>query len=284
MRLILSRKGFDSAAGGVASPILEDGTMLPLPIPDPGSRIRYGDIRLHGHEIGRVVSDLTHGRIRATSRAHLDPDVVTTAIKRPRGWRPIFGQADAEATVLSRAGVGVGDVFLSFGWYRRAERHDGRYRFVHAAPDLHVLWGWMQVGAVIDVAQGPVPDWARYHPHLSRARRTNNTLYVAADRLTIGGKATKLPGAGVFGRFRQELCLTADGCSRSIWSLPAWFHPDHAGFYLGYHADRRRWGYRGGRAQLRSVSRGQEFVLDVGRIRAAADWIRRLVGATRRRG
>ena len=284
MRLILSRKGLDSAAGGVASPILEDGTMLPLPIPDPGSRIRYGDIHLHGHEVGQVVADLTHGRLRAQSRAHLDPDLVSTAIKRPRGWRPVFGQADAEATLLTRAGVGVGDVFLFFGWYRRAEQRDGRYRFVDRAPDLHVLWGWMQVGAVICVDHGPVPDWARYHPHLSRTRRTNNTLYVATDRLVIGGKVTKLPGAGVFGRFHQDLCLTVDGCSRSIWSLPGWFHPDRAGSYLGYHADRRRWSVRGGRARLRSVSRGQEFVLDVGTERAAGDWIRRLVEAARRCG
>jgi Nucleotide modification associated domain 3 len=33
MKLILSRKGFDSAYGGVPSPILPDGTLCPLPIP-----------------------------------------------------------------------------------------------------------------------------------------------------------------------------------------------------------------------------------------------------------
>ena len=34
MKLILSRKAFDSGAGKVASPILDDGAMIPMPIPD----------------------------------------------------------------------------------------------------------------------------------------------------------------------------------------------------------------------------------------------------------
>ena len=33
MRVILSRKGFDSQYGGMPSPILPDGTLLSLPIP-----------------------------------------------------------------------------------------------------------------------------------------------------------------------------------------------------------------------------------------------------------
>lgn len=33
MKIILSRKGFDSANGGIVSPIFEDGTMISFPIP-----------------------------------------------------------------------------------------------------------------------------------------------------------------------------------------------------------------------------------------------------------
>jgi len=44
MKIILSRKGFDGSSGGCANPILEDGRLLPLPIPDPASPIRYDDI------------------------------------------------------------------------------------------------------------------------------------------------------------------------------------------------------------------------------------------------
>ena len=50
MKIILSRKGFDSSCGGVASPILPGGEIVSLPIPErPGtvtSKTRtYGQIR-----------------------------------------------------------------------------------------------------------------------------------------------------------------------------------------------------------------------------------------------
>jgi len=44
-RLILSRKGFDAKAGGVASPILRDGRIYSLPIPqDYPSPAKYRDL------------------------------------------------------------------------------------------------------------------------------------------------------------------------------------------------------------------------------------------------
>ena len=46
MKVILSRKGFDSANGGIVSPILEDGATLSFPIPAPDvntfSELEYG--------------------------------------------------------------------------------------------------------------------------------------------------------------------------------------------------------------------------------------------------
>lgn len=43
MKVILSRKGFDSSAGCIASPILPDGTLLSLPIPGE-SNTKYSEI------------------------------------------------------------------------------------------------------------------------------------------------------------------------------------------------------------------------------------------------
>ena len=54
MKIVLSRKGFDSAAGGVASPILPDGKMLSLPIPDRSSPITYADISKAKTKLGWV--------------------------------------------------------------------------------------------------------------------------------------------------------------------------------------------------------------------------------------
>ena len=52
MKLILSRKGFDSSAGGIASPILPDGRMISLPIPSSGDDFTFADINVPGCRYG----------------------------------------------------------------------------------------------------------------------------------------------------------------------------------------------------------------------------------------
>ena len=48
MRVILSRKGFDSSNGGCASPIFPDNTMLSLPIPSEDGNMDYGELSYNG--------------------------------------------------------------------------------------------------------------------------------------------------------------------------------------------------------------------------------------------
>lgn len=75
MKIIFSRKGFDSGSGGFPSPIFPDGRLLSLPIPDKKSPITYKDIRWGSYNVGEVVESLTDGKITSDYRAHLDPDV-----------------------------------------------------------------------------------------------------------------------------------------------------------------------------------------------------------------
>jgi hypothetical protein len=278
MNIILSRKGFDSAAGGVASPILPDGTMLPLPIPDRSSPIRYADVRLHGIELGPIVEALTRGKKKAHFGAHLDPDVVVDAVPRQPGWRPTFGQAGGEQSVLVREGIGPGDLFLFFGWFRDVVQDGAVLRYRRGAPNLHVLWGWMQVALIVDVATGSLPEWVRYHPHVAApSGRTNNTLYFGGDRLELGGAPLGLPGAGVFRSYHDRLRLTKAGATRSVWNLPGWFEPNPGRKALGYHAEPSRWSRDGARVDLQTVGRGQEFVLDVAEYPEAVAWVRELL-------
>jgi len=288
MKLILSRKGFDSSAGKVASPILADGRMFSLPIPSKHAATRYQDITLCGCSLGDVVPELTSGRIRADGRTHLDPDLVASALpSRRSGWRGLFGQAGGAQTILAREGVGAGDVFLFFGWFRRAERRAGALRFAKGASNLHVLFAWLQIERVLDVASIPsaeLPAWAHDHPHVRNNQHlTRNTLYVAAERLALDGVDTGLPGAGVFQRYDERLRLTKPDASRSLWSLPAWFEPQPRSKRppLGCHADPTRWRRAGDRVELRSVARGQEFVLDADRYPEAVPWIRETVAIGR---
>lgn len=71
MKLILSRKGFDSSAGKAPSPIFPDGGMLSLPIPDKHSAIAYDDVSWQGERIGSLVESLTQGRVKRSFKAHL---------------------------------------------------------------------------------------------------------------------------------------------------------------------------------------------------------------------
>ena len=88
MRIVLSRKGFDSQYGRVASPILPDGRIISVPIPSAGDPHTLGQLRVDGVDLSQMLHDLTGGRIHASTQIHLDPDIDATAIDRPHGWRP----------------------------------------------------------------------------------------------------------------------------------------------------------------------------------------------------
>lgn len=59
MKVILSRKGMDSEAGGIPSPILPDGTLLSLPIPDNTSGQKYVKRQIVSGENGALFSTIS---------------------------------------------------------------------------------------------------------------------------------------------------------------------------------------------------------------------------------
>lgn len=270
MRLILSRKGFDSASGGCPSPILPGGSMLALPIPDRRSPIRYTELTWRGHNLGALVESLRGSKVAADAGAHLDPDLRADQLQRPEGWLPLLGQTVASQSHLVKNGVGPGDLFLVFGLFREVDaqlRWTGRRK--------HVLWGWLQVDQVLAVDALERMEASRWlsatrHPHLGREPDPRNSLYVAREGLSLG--AGDLPGAGVFDEYRDDLCLTAkDASGPSTWSMPRWLLPDGRA-PLTYHANPARWEPLGDRVSLRAASRGQEFVLNTELYPEARDW------------
>ena len=225
-----------------------------------------------------VVSDLTEGRLGAQTLVHLDPDLRADSVSRQPGWRPCFGQVSSAQGHLSRQGVGPGDVFLFFGWFRRAELYGGRWRFVRDAPNIHSLFGWLQVAEVVDLGLmsiASMPLWMHDHPHLAYANQmgTGNTLYIGVDRLFDGQHS----GAGCFARWMPKLQLTAPGQSRSVWRLPAWMNPNIGKAPLSYHANPNRWRLDGDSTLLESVAKGQEFVIDIGESTPARSWLSHLI-------
>jgi hypothetical protein len=87
------------------------------------------------------------------------------------------------------------------------------------------------------------------------------------------GLKVHLPGAGLFRQYDSRLRLTAPGASTSEWQLPAWFEPVGERPPLTYHVDRRRWRRVKEGVRLRSVGRGQEFVLNLSDYPDAFGWL-----------
>lgn len=279
MKIILSRKGFDSASGGVPSPIFPDGTMMSLPIPDKLSLIAYKDVAGNRWlSMGEAVSQLAG--IPDTHRAHLDPDLVPESLPREKGWRPIFGQCDAAEGHLRRQGVGKGDIFLFFGLFRKVEKAGSGWRYVRNSNPVHSLFGWLQIADRVPVSAWPTSDrWALYHPHFAREPHQSNVIYTATEQLTLASSNFKgVAGAGTFKRFAPILCLTAPHSKHpSRWLLPKWCFPDGRESALSYHRDPARWEKTDGGTFLSSVSRGQEFVLDCDHYPEAVEAVKKLV-------
>jgi Nucleotide modification associated domain 3 len=243
MKIILSRKGFDSSFGGVASPILTlngKTTMYSLPVPLESSRCGYEDIRWNGENLHSIIASLrTHNRplnksdvdkvLGIPNTPHLDPDLVAAARSRKPGWRPLFGQSGGQETQLINEGVhcppslSLGDrpLFLFFGWYREVEQSQNGLRFVRGSPDVHAFFGWLQVEQKVSLTDRRDRDafahenwWAAEHPHVACDCYDNgpNALYVAPDptdkkrsRLAIGTHETGLPAAGMFEVFDPDV-------------------------------------------------------------------------------
>ena len=184
-RIVLSRKGFDSSAGGCASPIL-DGRLISLPIPehDPDkSHLSYGGLRKRkGAEIADLVNQLSKGKVQDSHLLHLDPDLRIELRHEIAANLPLtFGQSGSSQTELRN--IDVGDLFLFFGWFREAHRYAERYEFRKNSPDVFVIWGWLQVEERLEIpsdlarAQAVAP----HHPHVANyAEREKTTAYMWA--------------------------------------------------------------------------------------------------------
>lgn len=181
MKVILSRKGFDSKYGGYPSPVLPDGRMVSLPIP-VSDGICYSSLTLDDSTYYELMRQLKP-RIRHSGKwhelsedteCHLDPDICRDMMPRQREWRACFGQVDAAQSHLENENVGVGDLFLFFGWFRRAEKARKRLKFI--GPHLQVIFGYLQIGQIVPCDGAyRAPEWMCSHPHLLEKRRKKRT-------------------------------------------------------------------------------------------------------------
>lgn len=272
MKIILSRKGFDSANGGMPSPIFPDGKMISLPIPtssESRSATKISDLRIDGYDIAKVISDLSNNRLTHEQYVHLDPDINYEMLaNRPTDWSGAFGQVSAAQSHLTNNAISKGDLFIYFGWFKEIEQQNQVWQFKQNAPDLHIMYGWLFVDDVLAI-NGNKEDvlekypWLVNHPHLLGAYNQNNTIYVGSQTLPAEINKNK-SGYGTFNNISDTQTLTdTRQRNRSNWKLPAYFYPSEGKPALTYHGNKNRWKIENDEwVKLNSVGRGQEFILD----------------------
>lgn len=224
MKVVLSRKGFDSANGGIMSPIFEDGTMVSFPISSKDvekDNIRYDELFCDGICMKTILNALGY---RGAEHCHLDPDLAKDRRRESiREWTPALGQINQAATYLKNQHISEGDLFLFFGNFRHIKQNHGKYEYVrrtdktedtYLGMSLQVVWGYLQVGGIITD-----PDEQKklfWHPHACDKRiyeEKNNVIFTASKQLSF---APEMPGAGTFS-YDKKRVLTMPGKSKATW-------------------------------------------------------------------
>jgi len=201
LKIVFSRKGFDTKSGGGASPIIE-GRPVSLPIPGAnGETTSYSD-----RGLAEAVHLASRGRIGGNSACHDDPIFADGLC-----W---LGQVGAAQGHLVNQGVGPGDVFLFFGLFANpctSVRHHRIFAYTRV----------LATGSPGHVRrQACWKEPPRPHPHLSGKWARNNALWFgtgetarsAADalRLTVGAEHR---------------------CAR--WTLPGWMMENPPSYLRG---------------------------------------------------
>ena len=211
MRIIFSRKGFDSGSGGGPSPIV-GGRPVTLPIPSgAASRTTYGELGLSEH-----VARSSRGKLGADDLCHHDP-MFTDA------GECLFGQCGAAQTHLERQGVREGDVFLFFGLFRDWEQ---------GGEPHHRIFGYLEVEEIVGLSDGAPQELIDVaHPHALAMHHRNDVIYRGPGRVAA--------------RASDTLRLTVPGGPVTLWNRPDWLKRGG----LSYH-DRRERRLRGGKLKI----------------------------------
>ena len=103
-------------------------------------------------------------------------------------------------------------MFLFFGWFRQSELIGGKYSYKDGSPDLHIIYGYLQIGDIICHGQ-PFPNYLKHHPHASEkfGNVKSNCIYIAKDKLALN---ENYPGAGTM-KFSNDLILTKKECQEA---------------------------------------------------------------------
>ncbi len=268
MKIIFSRKGFDSKAGGFPSLIFPDNQLFSIPIPSSTSHCDYSRLtfKYRDEPIQNILNQVTKNKIHNGSRhecnyaqavqgCHHDP----MFIKEKNRFS--LGQTSGAKSHLRKQGIKPDDIFLFYGWFKRISLIDGNWRYVKSERDLHLIWSWMTVDEVIKLdnsdqrnsALNKFPELS-VHPHMAKdCSWKPNTIYLSKEHC--------LP------QFSNIRCLTdtKNYGGRSTWRLPMCLNQPQAFTHLkSFSPDNTD-------VIIRYCGYGQEFVLDLDKVSTNGD-------------
>lgn len=278
MKVILSRKGFDSQYGKIDSPILPNGTLLSLPIPQNNDSIRFNELSYEDKSYFDLIKELKpNWKYPDNQAAHLDPDIRKEAYSnRSKDWRPIFGQSAAAQGHLKKQGVGIGDIFLFFGSFKETEYNNQKLKYRKSSDypkGRHAIFGYLQIGDIrelnTDADYDALPSFSRYHSHANRnfiendgKSRSNNCIYIASEKLSFN---TNLPGAATL-NYNETRVLTKKGRNKSMWDLPDFLKQ----LKITYHKEESFIN-----DYFQSAAKGQEFVIQEDA--KLSEWVKNII-------
>ncbi len=256
MKIVFSRKGFDSEYGGIPSVIWpETKEMLSFPIPvtsEEEDGYLAEKMSFKGHPLDILLSSLKYKSARVGQKFHFDPMIQSLLPEKLSIGA--FGQSGAALGHLTKEKITEGDIFLFFGTFCECYWEAKELRRFKLMNSFHAIWGFLKVDCHIDI--GPIPSeheqelrkvhpWLKNHPHIQNRKKYNKS----ANRIYFGKK---------FGTFRYDelLRLSKNNFKRSIWELPEAFR--EADLSYAKLADIQK---DAPLVDLKTPGKGQEFVL-----------------------
>jgi len=109
------------------------------------------------------------------------------------------------------------------------EKYNGHYRYTRKSGDFYkdrdiqVIWGYLQVGKIIDDPAEQEMIW--WHPHSIKRRRDNttNVIFSASERLSFNENK---PGAGLL-PFDIKRVLTLENNNKATWKKNTVYDLEH---------------------------------------------------------
>ena len=240
MKVILSKKGFDSSYGQQSSIILPQKygyKMISFPIPEtnsnnagvPSENINYIFKDEKPFNLKDLFNQLditnkikfqekSKTRIFTENKFHLDPEVFITSEIRKKQNYAAFGQSGpAAGALLDKSDpLEKDDVFLFFGTFQRTFINNGKITYDDLMNPIHALWGYMIVDDIIHINKDMTnidnkyiqkyPDIENHLHFINRANEGDNNIIICGKRF------------GTFS-YDEKYRLTKPDYQKTCWSI-----------------------------------------------------------------